>query len=227
MPAAMRAVIFDFDGVLVNSEPLHYQALRDALRPESIEIDEEEYLVTYLAYDDRQAIRVALERHGVAFDAGRLDTVARRKAALFDAFMREVPLFPGAAHLVRSLAAEVPLAIASGALRHEIEAILSGAGLREHFTAVIGADDVHRTKPHPEPYLAALGRLRERLPDLRPEECLAIEDSMPGILSARAAGMTVMGVAHSYPSEKLTRAHRVVASLRGLDAPALRALFTS
>jgi beta-phosphoglucomutase len=225
MPPLLRAVVFDFDGVLVDSEPLHYRALRDGLRPEGIDIDEREYLQTYLAYDDREAIRIALERHGVAYDADRLEAAAVRKAELFDALMRQAPFFPGARELVRSLAGEMPLAIASGALRHEIETILSGAGVREHFAAVVGADDCRRTKPHPEPYLNALGHLRGRLRDLRPEECLAVEDSVPGIASARAAGMRVLAVAHSYPVEKLGSAHRVVPSLRGLDAGSLRGLF--
>ena len=221
----MRAVLFDFDGVLVDSEPLHFEALRDCLRPEGIEIELGEYLQHYLAYDDWGAIRRALERHGRAQDPERVRGIAERKAGIFQELMGRIPFFPGAPDLVRALASEVPLAIASGALRREIEEILEAGGLRGLFAAVVGADDVVNTKPHPEPYLAAMSALEPRAPGLRPAECLVIEDSMAGIAAALAAGMRVVGVAHSYPKAKLAAAHQVVESLEGLTPDRLRALF--
>jgi beta-phosphoglucomutase len=220
----LRAVIFDFDGVLVNSEPLHFRTLRDILLPEGIAIDEDEYVQTYLAYDDRGAIRLALERHGVPYDRENVDRIARRKAAVFDAAMAEVPLFPGVRELLQGLAAEMPLAIASGALHDEIEAILRTNGLLSLFETIVGADDVSRGKPHPEPYLTAMTRLTHRAQSLLPEECLVFEDSMPGIAAARAAGMTVVAVTNSYPAVRLSAAHRVVTSLEGLAAKELRDL---
>jgi beta-phosphoglucomutase len=158
----MRAVIFDFDGVLVDSEPLHFRALRESLRLDGIVIDQAEYLRSYLAYDDRGAIRLALEAHGRPWDKDQVEAIAVRKAAMFETSLKSIPFFPGAAELVRALSEEVPLAIASGALRQEIEAILDGTGLRERFAAIVGANDVTRTKPHPEPYLAAMARLESR-----------------------------------------------------------------
>jgi beta-phosphoglucomutase len=222
----MRAAIFDFDGVLVDSEPLHYEALRQALLSVGIRVDEEEYGRFYLAYADREGIRIALERHGIPFDAARVEALARRKAEVFEALIPSVPFFPGARELVRSLAAEVPLAIASGALRREIEAILTVGRLRDAFAAIVGADDVSRGKPDPEPYLTALSRLARRTPGLAPEDCLVFEDSMAGIVSARAAGMRVVAVAHTYPAGRLTAAHHVVDGLAALQPAALRGLFT-
>ena len=221
---ALRAVIFDFDGVLVNSEPLHFRTLREILLPEGIDIDEDEYVATYLAYDDRGAIRLALERHGIPFDADRVEGIAQRKAAIFDAAVADVPFFPGVRQLLAGLAAEIPLAIASGALHGEIEAILHAGGLLPVFHAIVGADDVSRGKPHPEPYLTAMARLETHAPRLRPEECLVFEDSMPGIAAARAAGMIVVAVTNSYPAAQLSAANRVVASLEGLGTADLRAL---
>ena len=93
-----------------------------------------------------------------------------------------------------------------------------GVFLRDAFEAIVGAEDAERTKPDPAPYLEAARRLAARTPGLAPADCLAFEDSMPGIASALGAGMKVMGVAHSYPAEKLRAAHRVVDSLVGLDA---------
>jgi beta-phosphoglucomutase len=225
-PMPLKAVIFDFDGVLVDSEPLHYRSLRDCLLPEGITIDSREYAETYLAYDDREAIRVALERHGHAYDAERVEAIALRKAAIFDGLMSEIPFFPGARELVRLLAKELPVAIASGALRYEIEQIVTAGGIRDQFQTIVGADDVQRGKPHPEPYLTAMKRLAERAPGLSPGDCLVFEDSMAGIASARAAGMRVVGVTHSYPAERLTAAQHVMSSLVGLTRPGLASLFS-
>jgi beta-phosphoglucomutase len=221
----MKAAIFDFDGVIVNSEPLHYRALRDSLVPEGFTITPEEYEQQYLAYTDREAIRIALETHGQPADGARVELVAERKARLFDAIIGEVAFFDGSRELVRELASQMPVAIASGALRGEIEHILSVGGLREAFATIVGADDVSQGKPHPEPYLTAMAHLQADTPGLRAAECLVIEDSMAGIAAGLAAGMRVLGVAHSYPPEKLSAAHKVVPSLRGVGASALRPLF--
>jgi HAD superfamily hydrolase (TIGR01509 family) len=220
----MRAAIFDFDGVLVNSEPAHFLALREALRPEGVVIGEMEYLSRYVAYDDRRAAAMALEQHGREAGPAHARAVAERKARLYEELLREVPFFPGARELVRGLQSRMPLAIASGARRVEIEEILDQGGLRGAFAAVVGADDVRRTKPDPEPYLEALRQLRRATPDLEASHCVALEDTPPGIAAARGAGMVVIGVAHTYDAPQLAGAHRVVDSLRGLDAESLLAL---
>ena len=223
----MRAVLFDFDGVLVDSEPLHFRAMRDALLAEGLTVDEEEYWRHLLAHDDRGAIRIALERHGVPYDGARIEAVTRRKAEAYEALLADIPFFPGVKDLVRALHREVPLAIASGARRVEIEAILKAGGLRDAFEAVVGIDDVTRSKPNPEPYLTAMGRLAARAPGLEPGQCLVIEDSTPGIAAGLAAGMKVLAVTNSYPAAKLAAAHRVVSSLAGLDTAGLRQLFAA
>jgi len=218
-------VIFDFDGVLVNSEPLHFRAMRDSLVPEGIVIDPMEYLRNYVAYDDRGAIRLALEQHGHPSDAVRVEIVADRKARMFAELKGEIPFFPGARELVRGLRREeVPLGIASGARCSEIEDLLEAGGLRDAFATIVGADNVQRTKPHPEPYLEALRRLQPAAPGLLAGDCVAIEDTPPGIAAALAAGMIVVGIAHTYDANVLASAHHVLASLRRLDAAALRAL---
>lgn len=221
----MRAVIFDFDGVLVDSEPVHYRAMRESLRKDGITIDREEYVRHYVGYEDRTAIRLAFERRGKPADLAQVHDAAERKAGLYQELLAEIPFFRGARELVRALAAEVPLAIASGARRKEIERILAAAGLRDAFAAVVGADDVAHTKPHPEPYLTALRGLATRARDLAPEQCLVVEDSTAGIAAGRAAGMRVLAVAHTYPADRLRGAHSVVDTLDGLSPAALRALF--
>jgi beta-phosphoglucomutase len=223
----LRAAVFDFDGVIVDSEPLHFRALRDALLPEGFEITGEEYVRAYLAYDDRGAIRRALQEHGVPVDPEIMDRVEARKVGAFAERLHEIPVFEGARELVLALAAEVPVAIASGARRDEIEGVLACLGLRDAFQAVVGAEDAERTKPDPAPYLEAVLRLAERAPGLGPADCIAFEDSAAGIAAALEAGMKVVGVAHSYPAETLRAAHRVVDSLAGFDAGSLRGLFAS
>jgi len=222
----MRAVIFDFDGVLVDSEALHFRAQRDALLTAGITIEKDEYYRYYLAFDDRGAIRIALERHGQPSDRDRVEALAQIKARRYAELLPAVPFFAGARELVRALAPDHPLGVASGALHREIDAILTAGALRDAFAAIVGADDVGHTKPHPEPYLTAMKRLETRAPGLRAAECLVFEDSVPGIASALAAGMKVVGITNSYPAAKLASAHRVVDSLEGLGPAQLKSLFS-
>jgi HAD superfamily hydrolase (TIGR01509 family) len=222
----LRAAVFDFDGVIVDSEPLHFRSLHDALASEGVHITREEYWAHLLAYDDRGSIRHAFERHGEPLDAERLARVEQRKVERFAELIPEIGVFPGARELIGTLAAALPLAIASGARRDEIEAILAGIGLRDSFQAVVGAQDAARTKPDPAPYLEAARQLADRTGRaLAPSECVAFEDSVPGLMSALGAGMKVVGVAHSFPAAKLQSAHRVVESLRALEPGSLGALF--
>jgi beta-phosphoglucomutase len=221
----LRAVVFDFDGVIVDSEPLHFRTLRDALRVDGVEITEEEYWSRYLAYDNRGAIRRALEHHGQAVDPKRVERLAARMAVRFEELIPEIPVYEGATELVRLLAAEFPLAIASGALHDEVDATLRSVGLRDAFQTIVGAEDAPRTKPDPAPYLEAVRRLAANDGGLTPADCLSFEDTMAGIGSAVAAGLKVVGVAHTYPAEKLQAAHRVVDSLADVDVGTLRGLF--
>lgn len=224
--AALRAAVFDFDGVLVDSEPMHFAALRETLAVEGVTITHEEYERVYLAYDDRGAVRLAFETHGVGFDRARIEAAAVRKALIFQQRLPEIRFFPGARELVCRLAEAMPVGIASGALRGEIEAILEAGQLRDAFTVVVGADDVLRTKPDPEPFLAARDRLAaaRSLATLSSQECVAFEDSVPGVAAARAAGMIVVAVTNSYPASKLTLAQRVVDSLARVTLGDLHAL---
>jgi beta-phosphoglucomutase len=221
----LRAAVFDFDGVIVDSEPLHFRTLRDALQSDGVEITEEEYWTSLLAHDDHGAIRLALEGRGQRAEPERVESLAARKVARFEELIPEVRVFPGAKELVRALADEVPVAIASGARHDEVDAILSGVGLRDAFVTIVGAEDAPRTKPDPAPYLEAVRHLGAPTNGLAPGDCVAFEDSMPGIASALGAGMRVVGVTNSYPAHKIQAAHRVVDSLVGLEVDTLRGLF--
>src|SRR3989442_9315090 len=214
MPRGPRALIFDFDGVIADDEPLHLAAFQEALAAAGIALTRESYYARYLGFDDRDAVVEALREAGRPAPPERVRALMAAKA---DAFLRLVragaPLFPGVPAFVRDAATRVPLAVASGALRQEIELILAQAGLAELFAAIVSAEDVRTGKPSPEGFLRALERLRARLPDLAPGACLAIEDSQPGIESARRAGMRCLAVTNSYPAAELRGADLIVGSL--------------
>ncbi len=221
----MRAAVFDFDGVIMDSEPAHFRALRDALAEEGILIDEVEYEAHLLAYDDRTSIRLALERRGRACSGDVLEKLALRKAASFEEARKHITTFPGVREFVEAFSPTIPLAIASGALHREVESLLEAASLHVHFPVIVAADDVSQSKPHPEPYLKAVRQLAALVPDLAPGQCLAFEDTVAGIAAARGAGLRVVGITNTYPAPKLDLAHRVVPSLVGLRPADFFSLF--
>jgi beta-phosphoglucomutase len=213
----LRALIFDFNGIIVDDEPLHFELFRRVLGEEGIELTEADYYARYLGFDDRGAFTAAYQEHRQSLDETLLARLIERKAGYYqNAIRNQVRIFPGVQTLVTELAPVFPLAVASGALRHEIQAILSTAGLLEQFTVIISAEDVKRGKPDPEIFLKALVHLNARAPNGRPidpADCLVIEDSKEGIRGARRAGMKCLAVTNSHPPELLGEAHAVVKSL--------------
>ncbi|BFU96320.1 MAG: putative Beta-phosphoglucomutase [Nitrospira sp.] len=211
----LRALIFDFDGVIADTEPLHFSGLQKTLHEIGIDLTESDYFANYLGYDDRGCFLAALTAHGRQIDPATLRQLMERKATAYLESVKDHPvIFPGVADLVREAAARHPLAIASGALRHEIEYILEQAGLRKEFSHVTSAEDVTRGKPDPQPFLLALEALR-RLhdPTLTAGSCLVIEDSLPGIRGAKAAGMKVLAVANTHTLQDLHEADATAPNL--------------
>jgi HAD superfamily hydrolase (TIGR01509 family) len=214
----------DFDGVIVDTEPLHLAAFRAVLEPEGIHLTDDDYWESYLGYDDRDAITAALSDAGRQPAPDAVATLMARKAERFLESVRAgVPLFPGVASFVRAAAERGPLAIGSGALRAEIELILESVGLRAAFEAIVSADDVRRGKPDPETYLRALGALRARRPALLAADCLVVEDSAAGVAAAKRAGMRCLAVTNSSPASALAEADAIVDSLEVVRWDALDA----
>ncbi len=211
----LRALIFDFNGVLVDDEPLHASLIRRVLAEEGIHLSVKEYYAKYLPLPDRDLFKRVLQDHGVACDDSRIADLAARKANYYREHSDSVILFPGARDLVQQAAARYPLAIASGARREEIERALARVSLLGFFQAVVGAEDVVCGKPDPEAFLLALRRINETLgSEISPRECLVLEDSRAGIEAAHRAGMKGLAVATSYPAGELGHADWVV---QGLD----------
>jgi len=226
MARGPRAIIFDFDGVIADSEPLHLAAFQQALEPEGIILTTEAYYADYLGYDDYDAIVAALREAGRPPTEETVQALMAAKAEHFLALVREgVRMLPGVPTFIRTAATRAPLAVASGALRREIELILAYAGLRQAFEAIVSAEDVSEGKPAPESFLTALERLKERAPGLVPGDCLVIEDSRAGIEGARRAGMRCLAVTNSYPASELGAADVVVPSLERVEWDRIAALF--
>jgi len=230
LPIMLRAIIFDFDGILVDSEPLIMRITQQMAAREGWQVGAEEYYRDYLAFDDRGIVEHLYASHGRPVDTARRDELVAWKARTYwDAIREGLPPEPGAVDFVRTVSARYPLAIASGSLRPEIEYLLGKLGLRDKFPVLISAEDTERGKPDPEIYLKALAALRRLAPkpgpvpgpvpgpdigpdpdqnrggvaDLQAGECLVIEDAPAGIQAAHAAGMKCLALANTRPLEAL------------------------
>jgi beta-phosphoglucomutase len=224
---SLQAIVFDFDGVIADSERLHLRAYQETLASEGITMSNEDYFARYLGYDDVGVFKTVGKDNGVAMDEHRVSELIARKGQRYESLAAAGEmLFPGAADFIRAAAAEVPIAIASGALTHEIEEVLERAGLLPLFPVIVGADQTERSKPHPDPYQTAFARLRAHSGrDLIASRSVAIEDSKWGLVSARAADLRCVAVTNTYSEAELRPdAELVVAGLNALTLDALDAL---
>lgn len=223
----MRAMVFDFDGVIANSEPLHFRAYRDVLQDEGVALTEPDYYARYLGYDDIGAFNAIAVDSGRQWDTARVMRLVDRKAVRMEELEREASvLFPGARAAIEAAAAAMPIAIASGALGAEIRRVLAHANLASHFTAIVAAEDTPSSKPAPDPYLKAVSLLSGARGAITASDCVAVEDSKWGLESARAAGLRTVAVAHTYHPDDLTgSADLVIPSIEAFDLAALQRYF--
>jgi beta-phosphoglucomutase len=225
---SLHAIVFDFDGVIADSERLHLRAYQDILAPEGVTMSTDDYLQRYLGYDDVGVFKAVGKDFNLPMDDGRVSELIARKGERYDSLAAAGEmLFPGAADFIRAaVAADVPIAIASGALTHEIEDVLERAGIRALFPVIVGADQTARSKPHPDPYQTAFARLRSHSGrDLLAWRSVAIEDSRWGLVSARGAGLRCVAVTNTYTAAELRAdAELVVNGLHALTLDQLDAL---
>jgi HAD superfamily hydrolase (TIGR01509 family) len=199
----LQAVIFDMDGVIVDSEPRHERAFLAT--------------VAHIGYGDRHGLRFAdyigRSDHELWVDFinknrpphSLQELLAMKRARVAEILRREQPLFDGLVELVEKLAARCPLALASGSERAIVEEVLNLRNLRRYFSATVSASDIPRGKPAPDIFLKAAGLL-----NVKPAGCWVIEDSKPGVAAGLAAGMQVVAITNSHPAHELRRATRVV-----------------
>jgi len=215
-----ESVLFDFDGILVDSEPMHHRAFLEVLDPLGMGFPWKEYVEIYMGFDDRDAFREAFRAKGIDLDDATLVNLVAAKSRAFQEGIRNgVTSYPGAVSMIASLhAAGRPLALCSGALRSDIDPILAQLGIARCFDVIVSADDVRRSKPDPESYALAFQRLSERYAALLtvPGKSIAVEDTPAGIRSAKGAGLRVLAVTNSYGAGELAEADWVVESLESV-----------
>ena len=212
-----RAVLFDFDGILVNSEPLHFFAFQEVLKAEKIDITEAEYYQELLGFDDRGAFKRVFEKAGRTLDPKTFLRVmtGKKECMMRQIHSRKYQALPGVEEFVRSVWRHYPLAVCSGSLRDEIDAMLEGVNLRDCFSVIVSAEDVTVGKPDPQGYLLTARRISEKIRSrLSPGDCLVIEDAPSVIPATREAGFTVLAVATSHSIDKLSAANWAVKTLR-------------
>lgn len=207
-----KAILFDFNGVLINDEPLHCEALIRTLAALGIDLDRDTYYREYLGFDDRECFRYSFTRANRPADPARIADAIERKSATWERLLRDgMPMVPGASDFVRAAAADGHhLAIVSGALRREIELVLTRNGIAPLFDLIVAAEDVPACKPDPAGYNQARAALRAEADD-----CIVIEDSLPGLEAARAAGLRCAMLSTSHSASALEGADSVWADFTG------------
>jgi beta-phosphoglucomutase len=212
----LKAVILDFDGIIVDTEPLHYRAFQEILIPLGMGYSWDDYVSYYIGFDDREAFREAFKTFGQDISDNELGALITRKATLFEEIINDgIRPYPGVLELIKELSKKIPLALCSGALPSDIAPILKQLNISDAFDIIVTADDVTASKPDPESYIIAVQGLCAAFPNklIVPRECLAIEDTPAGITSAQKAGIPVLAVTNSFPAEKLVGAVRIIDSL--------------
>jgi len=194
-----EAVLFDFNGVLVDDEAQHCEALQAVLRDDAITMSREQYYADYLGLDDRTGFVQAFRRANRTLTTEILNRLVAAKSRRYLALVtKSLRLVPGATEFVRDAGRRYRLGIVSGAVRREIDIVLRKSGLGDRFEIVIAADDVRHCKPDPAGYLAAQAAFTKRRA-VAANACVAIEDSLPGLEAARAAGMACVMLTTNYP----------------------------
>lgn len=216
----IRAIIFDFNGVIADDETPHLLCFQQALEEHGFSITKEEYYGIYLGMDERTCAATLLSARDGHCDRQLLQVIIERKAVLFREYTtsHQPPLFPGVVEFVKQAGTKYRLAIASGGRREQINDALRGAPIEQDFAVIVSADDCAVGKPDPAIYsytLKLLNAKEPRPPLVTAAECLVVEDSVAGIRSAKTAGMGVLAIATTYPLEKLSEADLVLPTLDG------------
>lgn len=210
---ALKAVLFSFNGIIINDEAIR-QALSDQLLlDENLRPDQDDYKQVCLGRSDRACLKGLLAQRGRTTSDESLDKLLVKKTLGYQqwlADLEKLPLYPGLDDLIfRCRAADIKMAIVTGAQRQQVLSVLAKADLGEHFAVIVAGEDVPsaQSKPAPDSYVRAIAQLNARFSDLglQPDECIAIEDSFAGIEAAKRAAVPVVGVAHVYPNHMLQR----------------------
>lgn len=225
----LRAVIFDFDGVITDSEILHLRAFNQVLAQYNIEITEEVYYKEYLGFTDRDCFESVAGKNRLGLDSGQIENLIKQKNVIFDELARnEATIFEGVPEFLQMLTDnEIRRAICSGALLVDIAPILEKSQLGPFFEEIVSAEQIEKGKPNPEGFLLALEKLNEgRQNFIAANECVVIEDSHWGLEAAKAAGMHTVAITNTYDAEQLSMAEKIVERFSELTIDDLQKLCT-
>jgi HAD superfamily hydrolase (TIGR01509 family) len=223
----LKAVIFDFDGVISDSEPSHFAAVNKVLADFGIQLSQEEYYAEYLGFTDYELFETVKDRRKTDYKGSSIEELIAKKAVFFEEAIRQSEhLIEGIPELIKKLKnSKVKIAIYSGALPADIKIMLEDSGLSDYFDVIVTADDVAKGKPDPEGYLQALEKLNSSSDAaILAKQCVVIEDSHWGIVAAKKAGMKVVAVTNSYPAGELKEADMIVDSVKHLKTGDLQKL---
>ncbi|MDZ8056328.1 MAG: HAD family hydrolase [Aulosira sp. ZfuVER01] len=208
---SLKAVLFDFNGVIINDERIHLQLIDQILIEENLQPQRDNERQASLGRSDRACFQELLHNRGRVVSEEYLTQLLNRKAqgyALELEKLEKLPLYSGLDDLIFQVRSRnLKIGLVSGAIRNEIDLVLQRANLAEHFSVIVADDDITTSKPKPDGYLLAVERLNHKYPQLslQPQDCLAIEDTPAGIQAAKRAQMQVVGVANTYPFHMLQR----------------------
>ncbi|MHC4293097.1 MAG: HAD family hydrolase [Planctomycetota bacterium] len=223
----LGAVIFDFDGVITDTEILHLRSFNRVLEQFNIEIALREYYKEYLGYSDIDCIKAVSKNYQLNLDEGKIYELIHEKSQIFEEIAKsESKIIEGVTDFLKLLKENnVPMAICSGALLVEIELILEDADMRSYFDVIVSAEQVKKGKPDPEGFLLTLKMLNKTLHQIfKAEDCVVIEDSHWGLEAAETAGMQTIAVTNSYDAEDLGKANKIVSKLNEVCFEDLKAL---
>ncbi|MCY4263165.1 MAG: HAD family phosphatase [Candidatus Dadabacteria bacterium] len=210
----IKALIFDFDGVIVDSEPLHLKSFQKSVETLGLSLSPTEYYLRYLACDDRSFFRNFLDDNRRRATEREIERLVEEKGVFFEEMIGEgIKIFPGVLEFLEVFGERFHVAIGSGALSTEINLILRCKGLSRFFSFVIGADETENPKPSPEVYLKCLEKFKKDYDaTVTPGQCVVFEDSPHGVLAAKRAGMNCVGITNSCDGSELRLADRVAGS---------------
>ncbi len=207
----LKVVLFDFNGVIINDEPLHEKLLEEILVQENLRPKPGEFREVCLGRSDRACLQELFGRRGRVLTDAYLHSLIERKSRNYVSkveTLEKLPTYLGLDDLIFQLrSAQILMGIVSGAMRAEIDLVLKRLRIAPHFSVIVAGDDIQTSKPQPDGYLLAVQRFNEQVPSLAltPDNCLAIEDTPAGIQAAKCAGMSVVGVANTYPYHMIQR----------------------
>jgi beta-phosphoglucomutase len=207
----LKAVLFDFNGVIIKDEAIHRELIDELLLAENLPPQGRQFWQVSVGRSDRACLKELLKLRGRFVTDEYLDKLIAKKAIAYRQKLEQLealPIYPDVVQFIEQMYnSQYKLAIVTGAIGSEVELVVKQAKIGMFFDTIVSGDEISQSKPDPEGYLLAIDRLNKLYPDLQllPAECLAIEDTFAGLEAVKAAGIQAVAIAHTYPFHMLQR----------------------